>query len=110
MDKRVWVLGLPIAPLTLSQAVEAVVQLVQAGQPSFFITANTNYAMLTHAGPALKAINAQAAFVLADGAPLVWASLWKRSPLPERVAGSDLVFDLGGQAARSGYRLFCWEV
>jgi UDP-N-acetyl-D-mannosaminuronic acid transferase (WecB/TagA/CpsF family) len=96
MDNRVWVWGLPFTPLTQSQAVESVVNLVKAGQPSFFITANTHYAMLTNENPGLQAINAQAAFVLADGAPLVWASRWKKASLPERVAGSDLIFDLCG--------------
>jgi N-acetylglucosaminyldiphosphoundecaprenol N-acetyl-beta-D-mannosaminyltransferase len=106
MDNRVWVWGLPFAPLTRMQALEAVVNLIEAGQPSFFITANTHYAMLTNETPDLKAVNAQASLVLADGAPLVWASRWKKSPLPERVTGSDLIFDLCGQAARSGYRVF----
>ena len=106
MDTRVWVWGLPFAPLTRAQALEAVVNLVEAGQPSYFITANTHYAMLTKETPDLKAINTQAAFVLADGAPLVWASRWKKAPLPERVTGSDLIFDLCGEAARNGYRVF----
>jgi N-acetylglucosaminyldiphosphoundecaprenol N-acetyl-beta-D-mannosaminyltransferase len=92
--------------MTRAQAVEAVVELVEVGKPSFFITANAHYAMLTNAEPALEAVNAQAAFVLADGAPLVWASRWKGRPLPERVAGSDLIFDLCGRAARDGYRIF----
>jgi N-acetylglucosaminyldiphosphoundecaprenol N-acetyl-beta-D-mannosaminyltransferase len=106
MDNRVWVWGIPLAPLTLSQAVEAVVNLVEVGEPSFFITANTHYAMLTKDTPDLKVINVQAAFVLADGAPLVWASRWKKSPLPERVAGSDLIFELCAAAARGGHRVF----
>jgi N-acetylglucosaminyldiphosphoundecaprenol N-acetyl-beta-D-mannosaminyltransferase len=106
MDHPVWVWGLPIAPMTRSQAVEAVVRLVKAGQPSFFITANAHYAMLTHEDPGLQAINGQASFVLADGAPLVWASRWKGEPLPERVAGSDLIFDLCARAARDGFRIF----
>jgi N-acetylglucosaminyldiphosphoundecaprenol N-acetyl-beta-D-mannosaminyltransferase len=106
MDNRVWVWGLPLAPMTRSQTVEAVVELVEAGQPSFFITANAHYAMLTREIPGLQAVNAQAAFVLADGAPLVWASRWKGRPLPERVAGSDLIVDLCGRAARNGYRIF----
>jgi N-acetylglucosaminyldiphosphoundecaprenol N-acetyl-beta-D-mannosaminyltransferase len=106
MDNRVWVWGLPIAPMTRAQAVEAVAELVEVGQPSFFITANAHYAMLTHEDPSLQAVNAQAAFVLADGAPLVWASRWKGLPLPERVAGSDLIFDLCGRAARDGHRIF----
>jgi N-acetylglucosaminyldiphosphoundecaprenol N-acetyl-beta-D-mannosaminyltransferase len=102
----VWIWGVPFAPLNQSQAVEAVINLVRARRPAFFITANTHYAMLTNANPSLKAINAHASFVLADGAPLVWASRWKRSPLPERVAGSDLIFDLCREAARNGYRIF----
>jgi N-acetylglucosaminyldiphosphoundecaprenol N-acetyl-beta-D-mannosaminyltransferase len=106
MDNRVWVWGLPMAPLTQAQAVETVVRLIEARQPSYFITANTHYAMLTNADPRLQAINEQAAFILADGAPLVWGSRWRRSPLPERVAGSDLIFDLCRQAACNGYRIF----
>jgi N-acetylglucosaminyldiphosphoundecaprenol N-acetyl-beta-D-mannosaminyltransferase len=106
MVNPVWIWGVPFAPLTRAQAVEAVVNLVEAGQPSFFITANTHYAMLTRENPDLEAINAQAAFVLADGAPPVWASRRKKTPLPERVAGSDLIFDLCERAARSGYRIF----
>jgi N-acetylglucosaminyldiphosphoundecaprenol N-acetyl-beta-D-mannosaminyltransferase len=106
MNNRVWVWGLPFAPLTRSQAVEVVAKLIKAGQPSFFITANTHYAMLTQSEPGLSAVNEQASFVLADGAPLVWASRWRGSPLPERVAGSDLIFDLCEQAARNGFRIF----
>jgi N-acetylglucosaminyldiphosphoundecaprenol N-acetyl-beta-D-mannosaminyltransferase len=106
MTSRVWIWGIPFAPLTRAQAVEAIVDLVEAGQPSFFITANTHYAMLTRKNPDLGAINSRAAFVLADGAPPVWASRWKKTPLPERVAGSDLIFDLCERAARGGYRIF----
>src|SRR5207302_1470808 len=51
--------------------------------------------------PALDAVNRRAAFVVADGMPLVWAG-W----LPERVAGSDLLFELAGLAARRGNRVY----
>jgi N-acetylglucosaminyldiphosphoundecaprenol N-acetyl-beta-D-mannosaminyltransferase len=54
----------------------------------------------------LHAINERAAFVVADGAPLVWASRYLGQPLPERVAGSDLIFELSSVAARMGFRLF----
>lgn len=101
---RVW--GLPLAPLTRAGASRAVADLIDAGRPSFFITANAHYAMVSHGDPAQRAINDSAAFVLADGAPLVWASRWRRTPLPERVAGSDLIYDLSEQASRRGDRVF----
>ena len=101
---RVW--GLSLAPLSRPEAAEAVAALIDAGQPSYFITANAHYAMVSHGDPALRAINEDAAFLLADGAPLVWASRWRRAPLPERVAGSDLIYDLCAQAAARGDRVF----
>ena len=79
---------------------------MQAGVPRFIITANVHYAMLSHESAELREINEQAAFIVADGALLVWASRWKRTPLPERVAGSDLITELGeagGQEGISGF-------
>jgi N-acetylglucosaminyldiphosphoundecaprenol N-acetyl-beta-D-mannosaminyltransferase len=101
-----WVWGLPLARLTLAETVAEVCALIEARRPSYFITAPTHYAMLTEEHPDLRKINAGAAFILADGAPLVWASRRSGSPLKERVAGSDLIFELSAEAARKGYRLF----
>ncbi|MGO9471718.1 MAG: WecB/TagA/CpsF family glycosyltransferase [Isosphaeraceae bacterium] len=106
MSDPVWVWGVPFTPLTLAQVVTAVGELIEVGEPAYFITANTHYAMLTAENPDLPSINQQAAFIVADGAPLVWASRWQRSPLPERVAGSDLIFELCATAAQAGYRVF----
>ncbi|MDB5349040.1 MAG: family glycosyltransferase [Planctomycetota bacterium] len=101
---RVW--GLPLMPLTRRQAVDAAMALVERRKPSFFVTANTHYAMLTRDLAELREINARADFLLADGAPLVWASHLGGNPVPERVAGSDLIYDLSETAAARGYRLF----
>jgi N-acetylglucosaminyldiphosphoundecaprenol N-acetyl-beta-D-mannosaminyltransferase len=101
-----WVWGLPLATMTRPEAAEAVMQLIEAGRPSFFITANTHYAMLTAERPELRELNDRAAFLLADGAPLVWASRRGPTPIPERVAGSDLVYDLCEHAARLRRRIY----
>lgn len=104
--RPVWVWGLPLAPLTFSQTLERVDSLIRVGQPTYFITANLHYAMLTAHDPRLVPLNAGAAFVLTDGMPLVWASRWRARQLPERVAGSDLVPALCGLAAEKGHRVF----
>jgi len=101
---RIW--GLPITPLTRTETIETVATLIDRREPTYFITANTQYAMLCHQDSSLRAINERAAFILADGAPLVWASRWRGRPLPERVAGSDLILDLSASAARRGDRVF----
>ena len=104
--RTAWVWGLPLAAMTRPEAAEAVMRLIEAGRPSFFITANTHYAMLTAERPELRGLNGRAAFLLADGAPLVWASRRGPTPIPERVAGSDLVYDLCERAAGLGRRVY----
>jgi N-acetylglucosaminyldiphosphoundecaprenol N-acetyl-beta-D-mannosaminyltransferase len=106
VNDPVWVWGVPFTPLTLAETIVAVGDLIKARQPAYFITANTHYVMMTEKDAGLRAINTRAAFIVADGAPLVWASRWQGSPLPERVAGSDLIFELSAAAAKQGYRLF----
>jgi N-acetylglucosaminyldiphosphoundecaprenol N-acetyl-beta-D-mannosaminyltransferase len=104
--RPIWVWGLPLAPLTFRQTLEKIDILIQEGKPSYFITANLHYAMLTARDKRMAVLNAGAEFVLTDGMPLVWASRWRTRKLPERVAGSDLVPALCGWAAEHGYRIF----
>jgi N-acetylglucosaminyldiphosphoundecaprenol N-acetyl-beta-D-mannosaminyltransferase len=105
-DEPVWVWGLPVVPDTFEQALDRIDQLVTAGRPAFFITANLNYAMLADTDDRLKRLNEQAAFLLADGMPLVWWSRLGSRPLPERVAGSDLIYGMCERAARHGHRVY----
>lgn len=102
----VWVWGLPLAPFTIDHALDRIDWLIAAGKPSYFITANLHYAMLSDAMPRLREVNTGADFILADGMPLVWASRLLKTPLPERVAGSDLIWRMCERAARNGRRVF----
>ena len=45
--------------------------------------------------------------VLADGMAVVWASRLLRQPLPERVAGIDLMHAILARGSERGYRVFC---
>lgn len=44
--------------------------------------------------------------VVADGTPLIWASRLQGTPLPGRIAGSDLIWSLSEAAARKDRTLF----
>lgn len=104
--KPVWVWGVPFAPLSFAETLAQVAELIAARRPGYFITANLNYVMLSAHEPRLVEVNRKAAFILADGMPMVWYSRRGSERLPERVAGSDLIFALAEQAARLGHRLF----
>jgi N-acetylglucosaminyldiphosphoundecaprenol N-acetyl-beta-D-mannosaminyltransferase len=101
---RIW--GLSLACLTYQETLEQVDALIDRRQPSYFITANLHYAMLSHSDPRLQTINQNAAFLLADGMPMVWYSRLKWRQLPHRVAGSDLIYLLCERAAARGFRVF----
>jgi N-acetylglucosaminyldiphosphoundecaprenol N-acetyl-beta-D-mannosaminyltransferase len=95
-----------LARLSFAQTVDAVDRLIARGSPSFFITANLHYAMLTDRHPRLQIVNRRAAFLVADGMPLVWYSRLLGRPVPERVTGADLVWHLCARAAVKGHRVF----
>jgi N-acetylglucosaminyldiphosphoundecaprenol N-acetyl-beta-D-mannosaminyltransferase len=102
----IFVWGVPFAPLTLDAAVDRIDELVRLGKPSYAITANLHYAMLSDELPRLREVNRRAAFIVADGMPLVWASRLLKTPLPERVAGSDLIWRVCERAAHRGHRIY----
>jgi N-acetylglucosaminyldiphosphoundecaprenol N-acetyl-beta-D-mannosaminyltransferase len=99
-------LGLPIVPWHHYEVIHVIDWLVQRGKPSYFITANLHYARLSASIEALQSVNSQAAFVVADGMPLVWMSRLLGRPLPERVTGADLVWSMCELAADKGYRIY----
>lgn len=100
------VFGLPISAMTFGDVLDAIDHRIAARIPGYIITANLNYAMLTARDSTLATVNRNAAFLLADGMPLVWASHWHSDQIPERIAGSDLVPALCDRAAKRGYRVF----
>jgi len=103
---RVWIWGVPLARLTYRETLDEVDRLIRRREPAFFITANLHYAMLSGRHERLRSVNDEAAFLVADGMPLVWYSRLTRRPLPERVAGADLICMLFEQAAERGHRVF----
>lgn len=102
----VWVWGLPLKPYTTEQALNRIDDLIARRTPSYFITANLHYAMVSEGSKELQEANAQADFIVADGMPLVWASRLIKRPLPERIAGSDLIWRICERAARNRRRVF----
>lgn len=104
--ERTEVWDVPFDRVTLPQATEHIEHLIARGQPSYVITANLNYVMLHHRRPELRPITAAAAMILADGQPIVWRSKLTRRPLPQRVAGSELIFSLAERASRKGWKIY----
>ncbi|MDX1929425.1 MAG: WecB/TagA/CpsF family glycosyltransferase [Pirellulaceae bacterium] len=96
----------PFAVIDMQGTLKLADDIVRARRPEYFVTANLNYLMLVETCPQLVEINRRAAAVLADGNPIVWRSRLGVTPLPCRVAGSDLILELAKLSADRGYKIF----
>ena len=92
-ETRVRLLGMDVDAIDMRAAVDRVWEWCRAtgGQACrYVVTPNVDHVVMLRTNAALRAAYAGASLVLADGAPVVWASRLLRRPVPERVAGSDL--------------------
>ncbi|MFC3491296.1 WecB/TagA/CpsF family glycosyltransferase [Glycomyces rhizosphaerae] len=97
--------GIGIDPVTELGAVARVLDALESGRGGQIITPNVDIVAAARKSRELRAIIAASDLVVADGAPLVWASKVAGNPLPARVAGSDLVWSLSAAAASRGLRV-----
>lgn len=88
--RRVTLLGLPFDVLTLSQATALIRQAALKRQRCFFSTPNLNFLITAQTDAAFRQSVQSSDLSLADGMPIVWLSRWIGTPLPQRVAGSDI--------------------
>jgi len=76
------------------------------GRGGSVVTPNLDHLRRVRDDLHFSALVAEADLVLADGMPLVWASKIQGTPLPGRVAGSDLIWSLSSAAAGRGRSVF----
>src|SRR6185437_3998241 len=100
------ILGVPFDNVTTSETIDAIQRMVESRKPHYLVTANVDFLVQAQEDVELRRILFDAHLVLCDGTPLLWASQLLGNPLPERVAGADLVPLLLRVAAEKGYRIF----
>lgn len=100
------VLGVAFDPVTIDEAVERIERMIILRRPRYVVTANVDFLVQARADVELRQILREADLTLCDGMPLVWASRLLGNPLPERVAGADLVPRLIESAVRNRHRLY----
>jgi N-acetylglucosaminyldiphosphoundecaprenol N-acetyl-beta-D-mannosaminyltransferase len=103
---RATILGCPIDRLGMDDTVDRCVALIESRGGAQQISINAAKLVAMRRDPQLRALVDGSAVVSADGQSIVWASRLLGDPLPERVAGIDLMYRLVAEAARRGYRVY----
>ena len=100
--------GISLHRIRMGEAIDLLLNWMVEGLPCrYVVTPNVDHIVKLQSFPAMQAAYRDASLVVADGWPLVAASRWLRQPLPERIAGSDLVpglFTAGNTIP--GFRVF----
>ncbi len=98
--------GLPIARLTTESLLDRIFRDLSVGRGGWLVTANLDFLQRAGADADARALYVQSDLIVADGAPLLWAARLMGEPLPERIAGSDLVYRIAERAAREDRSLY----
>jgi N-acetylglucosaminyldiphosphoundecaprenol N-acetyl-beta-D-mannosaminyltransferase len=92
--KRVHILGIPIDPVTMDEAIDRVVEMLAGTAQHHVMTPNSEMLVEAHRHPAFKAVLQKSDLNLPDSAGVVWAARRQRQRMPERVSGVDFVEQL----------------
>lgn len=98
--------GVDIHAVTEAGCVDHIIHELDAKRGGWVITPNLDHMRRAETDPEFKDMLDQADLIVADGNPLVWASQLQGTPLPERVAGSSLVWSLAQAAAKANRSLY----
>lgn len=106
-DDRIELLGLPFDRATMEATVARCLAWCQAPRaPHVVITANASHLCMMRRDEALGAACRAGDWIVADGMSVVWAARLAGTPVPERVAGVDLMERLLEAADRHRLRVY----
>jgi exopolysaccharide biosynthesis WecB/TagA/CpsF family protein len=105
--ERIQVLGLPVDKLNYEQWLGLIDKWVKTGRRVHHIcTVNPEFMVIAQADPLFATILKRADLCIADGVGLLWAAKHLKTPLPERLTGSDGTILIAREAAKKGWKLF----
>lgn len=103
---RIKFMNTEIDNLTMSEAMDAIDKLIQENNSSYVVTPNVDHIVQLELGGELREAYKNADLILTDGKPLIWISKWYKTPIKEKISGSDLFPQLCKLAAKKGYTMF----
>ena len=98
--------GVAFHSITEAQCIAWILSEIDMGRGGWALTVNLDYLRRLVRSVEYAKLCADATLVVADGMPVVWASRIQGTPLPQRVAGSDLISTLSDAAAKVGRSVF----
>lgn len=106
MKKRINLFGLPIDVLTMKETLSIIADAIDNKKPIHHVVVNAAKMVNAQKDPELRESIIHCDIINADGQAVVWASKILKQPLPERVAGIDLMEELVKLSAKKKYTIY----
>ena len=104
--KTVNIFGCHVAALNMQETVNEIEKRIVGKIKTQHVVINAGKVVLMDKDEKLKNIIKNCPIINADGQSIVWASKILKKPVPERVAGIDLMEELIKLSAKKGYRVY----
>jgi N-acetylglucosaminyldiphosphoundecaprenol N-acetyl-beta-D-mannosaminyltransferase len=98
--------GQRLDALTSGECIDAIITALSREQGGWIVTANLDHLRRLVGDRSYRRLCDGADLIVADGMPLLWASRIQTTPLPQRVAGSELIWTLSEAAANADRSVF----
>lgn len=92
--------------LTMDETIAEIDNLIRANHNSYVVTPNTDIITKLEVNDKFRKIVNNADLILADGQPLIWISKLYKTPIKEKVSGSDLFPNICKLAVQKGYSIY----
>lgn len=106
MTKRIDILNTHVDVLTMEETMTVIENAIHNGQQLHHVAINAGKIVAMQRDETLRESVNAADVMNADGQAVVWASKFLGKPLPERVAGIDLMQNLVELAHNKGYKIY----
>lgn len=100
------ILGVRIHAVTMAETLAWIEAAVAARAPRQICTSNPEFLMTARRDREFFEVLNRADLVVPDGVGLLMAARWLGARLPERVAGSDLIYRIAERAAQRGWGIY----
>lgn len=103
---RMRLMNTEIDNLKMDETLDAIDSLIKEDNCSYVVTPNVDHIVQLEKDEELKRVYENASLILTDGKPLIWISNWYKTPIKEKISGSDLFPRVCELAAKKGYTMY----
>lgn len=104
--RKIKILNVEVDNYTLEEALNAICEFIQKKEHAYVVTPNLDHLVMLEKDIQFQKVYAEADMVLVDGKPLQWIARMKKTPIKEKISGSDLFPKLAERCAKEGYSMY----